>query len=221
MSEKPSPSFAPGRRALLRGGAALGTVATLGTVAGAPAHAATTRQPVLVGANPGIQHYDAEGACTAYASVWKVDWSTHGSGAALILATTDSLTIVSEQRELAQWLWSDYTRYFGEIGELPPLPEPKFRRQHVGIDIDLATGLVARAGDITVRMNGVLDRRWVDVPEFELGGRIESLNFVVAPCGDGSISVAGHRLPGAVVNYNTPAKPWTSAYLSKAEVWRA
>lgn len=216
-----SETFTPGRRALLRGGAALGAVATLGTIASAPARAATTRKPVLVGANPGIQHYDAAGACTAYASVWKVDWSTHGSGAALILCTPQGVTIASEQRDLAQWLWTDYTRHFGEVGELPPLPEPTFRREHVSINLDLGTGLVARAGDITVRMSEVLDRRWVDVPEFELGDRIESLNFVVGPCGRGSISRAGRSLPGAVVNYNSPEKPWTSAYLSKAEVWRA
>ncbi|KGN37843.1 hypothetical protein [Knoellia subterranea] len=81
--------------------------------------------------------------------------------------------------------------------------------------------LVARAGDITVRMSGVLDRRWVDVPEFELGGRIESLNFVVGPCAHGQISVAGRSLPGAVVNYDIPDRPWTSAYLSWGETWRA
>lgn len=218
-----SQTFTPGRRALLRGGAALGAVGALSAVSATPSQAATvTRKPVLVGANPGIQHYDAAGDCTAYASVWRVDWSTHGSGAVLILCTADGVTLASDRPELAQWLWTDYTQYFGEVGELPgPLPAPVHRRQPVKFDLDLATGLVARAGDIVVRMNGVLDRRWVDVTEFELGHRVESLNFVVGPCADGSISQAGRRLPGAVVNYNNPEKPWTSAYLSQAEVWRA
>ena len=219
-----SQTFTPGRRALLRGGAALGAVGALSAVSATPSQAATvTRKPVLVGANPGIQHYDAAGACTAYASVWRVDWSTHGSGA--VPHPLHGRWCDDSRRTEPSWPsgCGRTTRSTSVRSANCPDPCPLLmhRRQPVKIDLDLATGLVARAGDIVVRMNGVLDRRWVDVAEFELGHRVESLNFVVGPCADGSISQAGRRLPGAVVNYNNPDKPWTSAYLSQAEVWRA
>ena len=43
-------------------------------------------RPVLVGANPGLQLFDAQGECTGYVSLWRVDWSrNHGTGTVLVL----------------------------------------------------------------------------------------------------------------------------------------
>lgn len=214
----------PSRRSRLRGGAtlgALGAVGALATATGATsAQAATPRKPVLVGANPGIQLFDATGACTGYASVWHVDWSTHGSGEAVVVWTPEGVTVTSPTLPLARWLWEDYTSNFPELEDLPR-PEPTYRRQHVRIDLDLATGLVARAGSTLVCLSDVLDHRWVDIPEFTLGDRSESLNFVLGPCGQGSISIAGRPLPGAITRAGTPERPSSSAFLSQAEVWRA
>lgn len=222
-----SANATPGRRVFLRTGAALGAVGTLAAVTATPTQAATgaattaapVRKPVLVGSNPGIQLFDAAGACTAYASIWRVDWSTHGSGEALVLWTPRGVTVASKDTRLARWLWEDYTSLFPELEGLPT-PAPHFLRQQVHIDLDLASGLVARAGSVTVRLARVLDHRWVDVPEFTLGDRSESLNFAFAPCGQGTITVAGHRLPGQIEVGGTPERPSTSAFLSEAEVWR-
>lgn len=216
-----SETLVPGRRSILRAGAALGAVSALATVTGASARADTApRKPVLVGANPGIQLFDASGACTAYASVWRVDWSTHGAGRALVVWTPDGVSIASTEGDLAGWLWDEYTSHFPELDGLPK-PAPTHLHQHVDIDLDLASGLVARSGAITVRMQGVLDRRWGDVADFPLGDRSESLNLVVAPCDSGSIAIAGRALSGALQRGGTPERPWTSAFLSEAEVWRA
>ena len=215
MYERPRPS----RRSLLRGGVVLSTVSGIASVSASPARATTPRTPVIVGANPGIQLFDSHGNCTAYASIWQVGWSARGAGQALMLWTPRSVLVASEEPELARWLWSDYTRHFPELAGLP-VPVPAYRRQPVSVDLDFASGLVARSGPVTVRMDGVLDRRWVDVPEFTLGDRSESLNLVFAPCHTGSITVAGRDLPGTLQRDGTPERPWTSAFLTEAEVWR-
>ncbi|WP_433510941.1 hypothetical protein ACQP2T_44840 [Nonomuraea sp. CA-143628] len=87
-------SAATNRRGALRAGAlaglaAAGAVVTTDEAAAAvvttdaAARAATgyvTRAPLLAGADPYVTLYDGE-TPTGHALMWKVDWSTHGTGA--------------------------------------------------------------------------------------------------------------------------------------------
>ncbi|MEV4354707.1 hypothetical protein ACWEPL_24040 [Nonomuraea sp. NPDC004186] len=67
-------SAAISRRGALRTGA---TVTMDTTVQAATAY--VTREPLLAGANPYVTLYDGA-TPTGYASMWRVDWSTHGTG---------------------------------------------------------------------------------------------------------------------------------------------
>jgi hypothetical protein len=83
-------SAAINRRGAFRAGAVAGLAAAGAVVTtDAAARAATgyvTRAPLLAGANPYVTLYDGE-TPTGYASMWKVDWSTHGTGAVLVVWT--------------------------------------------------------------------------------------------------------------------------------------
>lgn len=237
----PKPPDVP-RRTLLRGvGAAttagLLTVAVGGvSIAAAPAGAVTTgtapaagarrrpadvadRKPVLVGANPGLQLFDEEGDCTAYASVWQVDWSLRGSGDVLVLWLPDRVVVYSANEQLARWVTEGFTRHFPELDGLP-WHDPTYRRQRVRVRLSLADGMRASVGAVEVRMSRVLDVRSFSTDDFPLDDVPHSLHLVLGPCERGSIAVRGRRLPGAVSLGGTPDRPSSSAFVADAEVWR-
>src|SRR5690606_30105170 len=164
----PAPASTPavGRRGLLLGAAGAVAAGAVSLAAGVPRAAAAagpasdpaTRKPVLVGANPGLQLFDAQGACTAYASVWRVDWSPHGTGTVLVLWQPSGVTVCSARRPLARWVAEDFTRHFPELDGLP-WPEPEYRPWPVHLRLSLADGMVARPGTIEATTTAVLDAR--------------------------------------------------------------
>lgn len=177
------------------------------------------RRPVLVGANPGLQLFDADGRCTGYVSAWRVDWSRwHGAGTALVLWQPAGVRVLSSDLALARWLAEDFTRHFPELADLP-WPTPDYQREPVELAIDLAEGMRARAGDIEVRLSGVLDRRSFATDDFPLGGAAHSLHLVLGPCQDGRLTVAGVPVGGQVRRTGTAERPTSSAFLAEAEVW--
>jgi len=208
---------------LLQGAAGAGVLAVGGLIAPSTARAAVTdpatRKVILVGANPGIQLFDGE-ACTAYASCWRVDWSVMGAGTALVVWCAGQVHLVGHDETLARWLESHCTRHFPEVEGLA-WPEPIYHPASVGIDIDLATGMRAHGGGFDIRMSPVLDRRAFATDDFALGDVVHSLSLVFAPGGSGSIRMRGRMLPGELQRAGTPTRPWTSAFISEAEVWCA
>lgn len=179
-----------------------------------------TRKPILVGANPAVQLFDDAGACTAYVSCWWVDWSTHGRGTAIVLWQPTGVTVYGSDRGLGMWLADHFVRHFPELDGLR-WSVPLVRRARAKVEIDLATGMRAQAGDLAVEITGVLDRRTFATDEFPLGGVPHSLSLVLGPCADGTIRLKGQRLPGRVTRGGTPERPSSSAFVTEAEVWRA
>ncbi|MFF8601443.1 hypothetical protein ACF065_22535 [Streptomyces sp. NPDC015232] len=220
------PSAPVSRRGIVRMGTALGAMGLLATAA--PASAAgdapddnpALRKPILVGANPGLQLFDVSGSCTAYLSTWQVQWSTHGTGNALVLWRPDGVRVVGEDPNLALWLADHFVRHFPELDGLP-WSTPRFHRSTVHVRLDLASGLYARGGGIDVRMTEVLDRRAFATDRFPLAGVDHSLNLVFAPCGSARALVDGRPQPGDITRGGTPDRPSSSAFLAAAEVWRA
>ncbi|WP_147917557.1 hypothetical protein [Ruania zhangjianzhongii] len=176
-------------------------------------------RPVLVGANPGLQLFDAQGECTGYVSVWRVDWSrSHGTGTALVLWQPTGVRVLSSTLPLARWLTEDFTRHFPELDGLD-WPQPQYEQTPVETTIDLAQGLSARAGDVEVRLAQVLDVRSVATGDFPLGGVPHTLRLVLGPCQQGQLSIAGRQLGGQVRRSGTTQRPSSSAFLAEAEVW--
>ncbi|KRC65467.1 hypothetical protein ASE12_12315 [Aeromicrobium sp. Root236] len=176
-----------------------------------------SRAPVLVGANPGLRLYDGD-TLTAYASVWQVDWSIHGGGTAIVLWRDGVVRLLGENAALATWLERDFVRHFPEAEGLS-WPEPVVEQQAVEVDIDLATGLQARAEGLEIRMSDVLDRRTFATDSFPLGGVEHSLSLVLAPCGRATLTVDGNPVAGAPQLSGEPGRPSSSAFVAVAEVW--
>jgi hypothetical protein len=172
---------------------------------------------ILCGANPGVRLFDGE-TLTAYASVWVVDWSERGAGTAIVLWHQGNVRVLTGEPALGAWLEREFTRHFPEADGLA-WPEPEPERAEVAVRLDLATGLVASAGDVAVTMSGVLDRRAFETDEFLLDGRAHGLRLVVAPTEEATITVGGRRVAGAVTRGGTAERPTSSAFLTTAEVW--
>jgi len=180
-----------------------------------------SRDVILVGANPGIRLFDGD-TVTAFASVWQVDWSIHGSGTAIITWHRDRVDLYTDNPSLGRWLERYFTRHFPEVEGLP-WPDPVVHRVPAHVDIDLGRGVRARAGDLAIHMGGILDRRVSATDSFALeGGREHSLNLVLAPAENASITRRGGRIPGnVIVGENAAGQPSSSAFIAVAEVWRA
>ena len=119
----------------------------------------------------------------------------------------------------ARRLEREFTRFFPEVAGLP-WPDPVVVRRPVELHNDLATGAVGRAGDVVVRMSGVLDRRTFATDDFPLGDVPHSLSLVSAPCAEASITIGGRRVPGTIQRGGTPERPSSSAFTTEAEVWK-
>jgi hypothetical protein len=170
---------------------------------------------VLTGANPGVLLREA-GEVTAFASVWQVDWSEHGSGPAIVLWHAGRVRLLGPDPELAAWLAETFVRHFGEVAGLPWEPRPA-ETTDVQTDLDLGRGLVAKAGDVVVEIDGVLDRRPFAQDGLDFGGVRYALSNVYAPCRTARITVAGTAVPGVPeVDADGPS---STAFLAVAESW--
>lgn len=216
-----------GRRALVGTGlaasfAAAGTLvpptASATTRAGMAASDPSDRDVVLVGANPGLQLFDGD-EVTAYVSAWRVDWSTHGTGSAVILWHEGRVHLYGADRSLAHWLERDFTRHFPEVAGLP-WPDPVFHRRNADVDIDLATGARVRAGEVHVTWGEVRDQRSFTTDDFPLGGVPHSLHLVLGPSFRAHGRVGGSIMEGEIATSGTSDRPSSSAFVTEAEVWR-
>jgi len=170
---------------------------------------------VLTGANPGVLLRDA-GTVTAFASVWEVDWSERGTGRAVVLWHDGRVRLLGSNPALTEWLAGTFVRHFGEVDGLPWQPGP-VERTDVQLDLDLGRGMVAKAADVTVEVEDVLDRRPFSMDGLTLGGVEYALANVYAPCRTARITVGGAAVPGAPEV--DEAEPSSTAFLAVAESW--
>ena len=170
----------------------------------------------LMGANPCVTLYDG-GQATAYASVWRVDWSLRGTGHALVLGTPARIRIIGSDLDLGGWLGSEFNRHIRSVSAGIPWSEPEFTQAPVRFELDLATGFRAAADDVTVEITGPIERYLTRKDNYDLGGTANILSTVWIPCRQGTIAVGGTQLPGST--RLDPAKPMSSAFIADAEVW--
>ncbi len=174
----------------------------------------------LVGANPGLRlHRDGgdDEPPVAFVSVWRVDWSAHGKGTAVVLWHAGHTRVVCARPELGRWLADGFTRHFPEVRGLP-WPEPQVTEAPVDLELDLAAGMRARAADVEVEITEPLDRRLIRVDEFDLGGVTNQLSTVYVPCRSGMLQIGGRTVTG-VPRVTTSPRPSSTAFLADAEVW--
>lgn len=175
----------------------------------------------LIGANPGLRLYstpDAEEPA-AFASAWRVDWSTHGQGNALVLWHAGRTRVICPSAELGGWLAAEFTRHFPEVRGLP-WPPPEVTVAPVRFDIDLARGVRAHGADVSLEITDPLERRMIRVDDFDLGGTPNELSTVYIPCRSGTLRIGGAPVPGSP-RVSTSPRISSTAFLADAEVWCA
>ncbi len=170
----------------------------------------------LMGANPCVTLYEG-GRATAYASVWRVDWSLRGKGHALVLGTPERVRIIGPNRDLGASLGAEFNRHIRGVSAGIAWREPEFSLAPVRFELDLETGLRAAAGDVAVEITGPIERYLTRKNDYDLGGTLNILSTVWIPCREGAISVGGNRMAGAI--RLDEAQPISSAFIADAEVW--
>jgi hypothetical protein len=172
---------------------------------------------LLVGANPGLTLFADDGERVAFASVWRVDWSTHGPGRAVVVWHDGRVRVLTSTPALGRWLVEAFTRHFPEVAGLP-WPAPEIIEAPVAIDLDPATGVAARAAGVAIRIAEPLGRRLVTADAFPGNGY--GLSTVYTPCLLGSLSVDGRPVAGAP-RVTGEGRVTSTAFLADAEVWTA
>jgi hypothetical protein len=162
---------------------------------------------LLVGANPGLT-VERDGRTVAFVSVWRVDWSTHGAGRAIVLWHEGRTAVVTGTPVLGRWLADTFTRHFPEVEGLP-WPEPALTEAPVAFELDLAAGCTATGGGITVELSGPSGHRLITVNGFQ--GRGLNLSTVYAKCGLGTLTIADRTVQGTAAGFLADAEVWSSA----------
>ena len=171
----------------------------------------------FVGANPAALLWDGDQA-TAFLSVWQVDWSAEGPGGAMVLCRPGELRVLCDPPLLGRWLFDTFVTHFPELNHFELPVRPTVERVTVKIDLDLTAGLHASAGDLTVRITGILDRRRLLDSGLRLANVPWSLCNVYMPCRTARIEVGGAVVPGLPrIKEGSPVG--SSASLSVAETW--
>lgn len=176
-----------------------------------------TRTIILRGANPAVQLLEGD-ETVALASVWRVDESPMGSGTALILWHAGRVRVIGVDPGLGSWLSGRFVRHFPEAAGLD-WSQVEVRTEDVEIELDIDTGLVARTGDIEVRIAEPIAQRDVRVDDFVLDGVEHHLALRLAPCRQAMITVGGRLLAGEPRVDETGERPQSSAFLAVDEVW--
>jgi len=171
----------------------------------------------LVGANPSALLWEGPQA-TAFVSVWRVDWSPEGAGGALVICRDGELRLLCDTPLLGRWLFDTFIGHSSELGHFNHPARPTVERAEVRIDLDLAAGLSASAGDVTVHITGVLDRRRTLDSGVRVGGIPWSITRVYAPCRSARVEVARAVVPG-IPRIQDRAPVGSSACLTVAETW--
>ena len=172
----------------------------------------------LVGANPAALLWDG-GEPTAFVSVWQVDWSTEGAGGAIVLLRPGELRVLCDPPVLGRWLFETFVTHVKELNNFPDRPaRPSVEGASVKIDLDLTAGLHATAGDVNVRITGILDRRRTLENGLRLGNVPWSLSQVYMPCRSARIEAGGAVVPGVPRLKEGPPVA-SSAFLAVAETW--
>jgi hypothetical protein len=172
---------------------------------------------VFIGANPGALLWDGSQA-KAYASVWQVDWSPEGSGGVVVFCRDGELRVLCDTPLLGRWVFDTFAAHFEELAHFERPERPTVERAPVKIDIDLTAGLSASAGDVSVHITGVLDRRSYTENGLKLGGDSFSVRNVYIPCRSARIE-AGGKVVGGAPRVQDRAPVGSSAYLAVAETW--
>ncbi|NUT09982.1 MAG: hypothetical protein HOQ38_05855 [Nonomuraea sp.] len=180
-----------------------------------------TRRPLLAGANPFVTLHDSDGAPTGYASLWQVDWSTHGAGAVMVVWTPAGLRVVGDHPGLAAWIEEHFVRHFDEATALPSWPAVQARQAAVRLRIDPAGGAHAEAAGMTVSITGPLDARPFALADFPLQGVSHGLSMQVIPCEHATITIDGIAVPGRPLVVRTDGRPASSAVVTVHEAWSA
>jgi len=170
----------------------------------------------LIGANPFLTLYSG-GAATAFASVWRVDWSERGAGAALVYGDRERVRVIGPDPALGMWLAETFNRHFVDVCADLPWRRPEATVAPVNLELDLAQGMRASADDITVELGDILDRRLTRREDYPLGGETNVLSTVWMPCGSGAITRAGQPIPGSLKRTSEPL--YSSAAIAESEVW--
>lgn len=171
----------------------------------------------FVGANPAALLWEGDQA-TAFVSVWQVDWSIEGSGGALVLCRPGELRVLCDPPLLGRWLFDTFLTHSSELGQFDLPARPTVEKASVRIDLDLTAGLHASAGDVSVRITGILDRRRTLDSGLRLGGIPWSLSQVYMPCRSARIEAGGAVVPGVPRIQDSP-QVGSSAFLAVAETW--
>ena len=156
---------------------------------------------------------------TGYASMWKVDWSTHGAGAVLIVWTRAGLRIVGDDPRLAAWVEEHFVRHFDEVKDLPTWPTARVERAAVQVRVDPTRGGFASAAGLTVSVTGPLDARPFARADFPLQGVSHGLSMQLIPCEHASITVDHHAVPGKPTVIWSDGRPASSAVTTVHEAW--
>lgn len=170
----------------------------------------------FIGVMPWVRLFDGE-RLTCWASVAQADWSLGGAGRILMLRQEGRRRILGDSRELldwlAQWIWHPAT------GEKPIDSQVELEQSEVALEINPASGLRARAGDIQIEITSPIDRKLIRRERYPLGDFFPTASWVRVVCEQAQVTVGGKAIPGRPNRSTDSFGQYSTAQINIAEVW--
>lgn len=184
------------------------------------------------GENPGLYlKADPAGDWTGLASLFRITWSPHGIGHALVLIENPAATgaadhnlVLTDNEPMARWLVANFLACFGAFRGRPALDMLAFHplesvTRHGDTRTCYGERVLGHGQVVELSWGGLGTPYAVDYPPaLSATGRHQMLSLFVDSA-DATITLNGRVLPGRVMPRPVAGRDCSSAFLAFSETW--
>ena len=177
------------------------------------------------GDNSGIYlKHHPDGDYVTRASSFRVTYSPHGIGSALVLLSGPTNVCLHDNEVLARWLVDDFARHFPQFRSSPEMK----RLAYVRLDTrrcegDARTGIRERfrapGFEVDLRWAPAGDAFFVTLPPGRSATGVHEMYSLFFDVWEASVSLDGRRLPGVVTERDLHGRRAPSSFLALSETW--
>ena len=179
------------------------------------------------GDNSGIYlKHHPDGDYVTRASSFRVTYSPHGIGTALVLLSGSTSVCLHDNEVLARWLVDDFARYFPQFRSSPEMDRLAYVRLDAhGCEGDARTGSRERfrapGFEVELCWAPAGDAFFVTLPPARSATGRHEMYSLFFDVWEASVFLDGRRLPGSVTGRQLHGRSAPTSFLALSETWVA
>ena len=177
------------------------------------------------GDNSGIYlKHHPDGGYVTRASSFRVTYSPHGIGRALVLLSGPTNVCLHDNEVLARWLVNDFARHFPQFRSSPEMDRLAYERIDAHhCEGDPRTGVRERfrapGFEVELCWAPAGDAFFVTLPPGRSATGVHEMYSLFFDVWEASVSLDGRRLPGSVTERELHGRSAPTSFLALSETW--